>query len=186
MDNNTPNQMIVEYERTVEDIIEFNLFHMSHSPSIRKQTLITQIIVAVLVFIGSLVIGYLFHQETKALTSFDYIVALVVSISCFYAVPPFNRAEVRRGFRKATSEGDNKAILGRHTVSLTKDNIFIKTQVGESKYIWSSINKVMQNDKYVFLYVSSINAIMIPVEAFTSNRSLLEFLDYVNTCREQN
>ena len=181
----TQNHMTVEYERTIEDIIEFNLFHMSNSPSIRGQTLISQIIVLLLIFIGSLAIAPFFHPETRVLSYFDYIVAFVVSIVGFFVVPHFNRAEVRRAYRKASREGDNKAILGLQTISLTPENVFIKTQGGESKYNWSSVDKVTQNDKYIFLYISSINAIVIPIKAFSDGKSLQEFLNYVNAHREQ-
>lgn len=38
--------MNVEYERTVGDIIAFNLFHLAHSPSIKRQRLAMQIMTA--------------------------------------------------------------------------------------------------------------------------------------------
>jgi len=185
MDNNTLGQITIEYERTIDEITEFNLFHMSHSPSARQQILIAQIFVASLVFLVSLAVFYLLHQENKVLPSFKYIVALVASVVCFFAYPAFHRSEVIREFRKATREGDNRSILGHHTITLTQENIFIKAPGGASTYTWSSINKVAQNDKYVFLYVSSINAIVIPKNAFSGSDSLQEFLDYVNACCEQ-
>ena len=139
MDYQTQNHVTVEYERTIEDIIEFNLFHMSHSPSIRRRTLTTQIIVALFVFIVGLAIGYIFSPETRVLTIFDYVAALIGSVTSFSVVPYLNRLEVIRGLRKASSEGDNSAILGHQTITLTPENISIKTQGAESKFNWSSI-----------------------------------------------
>jgi len=185
MDYQTQNHMTVEYERTIEDIIEFNLFHMSHSPSIRRRTLITQIIVALFGFIGVLAFAYIFIREARVLTYFDYIGALIGSVVGIAVIPYLNRVEVIRGLRKASSEGDNSAILGHQTITLTSESISIKTQGTESKFNWSSIVRIMQNDKYVFLYISSINAIVIPIKAFSSDKSLQEFLNIINVNRDQ-
>lgn len=183
MNTKTQEQITIEYERTVEDIIEFNLFHMSHSPSIRRQALFVQVVVALLVFIVSLAIGYSLNLGQRVLTYFDYVLFLVLSTASFFMFPYLNRAEIIRGFRKATNDGDNKAILGHQTVSLTPDHIFVKTQGTESKYTWASINKIAQNDKYIFLYISSINAIVIP-KTFSTPSSLQEFVNYINVHRE--
>ena len=185
MNIRTEDQITIEFERTIEDIIEFNLFHMKNSPSIRRQALITQVAAAALAVMVSLSTGYLLGIDKKAGTGFLYVLTLVLSIAAFFVVPFLSRAEVINGFRKATKEGDNKAILGNQTISLTPDNIFVKTPAGESKYTWAVIDKIVQNDKYIFLYISSINAIVIPRKAFSTDSSLQEFVDYLNLHREK-
>ena len=185
MNIRTEDQITVEYERTIEDIIEFNLFHMKNSPSLRRQALVTQVAAALLAVIVSLSMGYLLGLDKKAGTGFLYILTLVLSIASFFIVPYLSRAEVINGFRKATKEGDNKAILGYQTMSLTPDNIFVKTQIGESKYTWASIDKIAQNDQFIFVYISSINAIVIPRKAFSTDSSLQEFVNYLNLHREK-
>ncbi len=185
MNTKTQNPVTVEFERTVEDIIEFNLFHMSHSPSIRRQALFAQIAVAVLVFIVSLAVGSLLNLDKRTLTYFDYELFLVLSVASFFIFPYLNKAEVIRGLRKATTEGDNKALLGHQTISLSPDHILVKTQNSESKYTWASINKIVQSDKYIFLYISSISAIAIPGKAFSTENELQEFANYLDIYREK-
>jgi len=185
MNIKTEDQITVEYERTIEDLIEFNLFHMRNSPSLRRQALVTQLGAMLLAAIISLAMGYLLGLDKKAGTGFLYILTLVLSIVAFFIVPYLNRSEVINGIRKATKEGDNKAILGHQTISLTPDNIFVKSPVGESKYTWASIDKIAQNDQFIFVYISSINAIVIPRKAFSTNSSLQEFMNYLNLYREK-
>lgn len=185
MNTKTQKPITVEFERTVEDTIEFNVFHMSHSPSIRQRALFAQIIVAVLVFIVSLAVGYLLNLDKRALTYFDYALFLVLSVASFFIFPYLNKAEVIRGLHKATKEGDNKAILGHQTISLTPEHLFVKTPGSESKYTWASIDKIVQNDKYIFLYISSISAIVVPKKAFSTENELQEFVEYVNIYRRK-
>ncbi|MHB8855270.1 MAG: YcxB family protein [Bellilinea sp.] len=185
MNTKTQKPITVEFERTVEDTIEFNVFHMSHSPSIRQRALFAQIIVAVLVFIVSLAVRYLLNLDKRALTYFDYALFLVLSVASFFIFPYLNKAEVIRGLHKATKEGDNKAILGHQTISLSPDHIIVKTQSSESKYTWDSIDKVVQSDKYIFVYISSISAIAIPGKAFSTENELQEFANYLDIYREK-
>jgi hypothetical protein len=98
---------------------------------------------------------------------------------------PFYRWINTRQARKLLKEGDNKAVLGHHELSLSPEGIFVRTQTSESKTSWSAITKVLQNDQYVFLYVSSINAFVIPKKAFANESTLQEFLDYIDTHSEQ-
>ena len=183
MNTKTQKPITVEFERTVEDTIEFNVFHMSHSPSIRQRALFAQIIVAVLVFIVSLAVGYLLNPDKRALTYFDYALFLVLSVASFFIFPYLNKAEVIQGLRKVTKEGDNKAILGHQTISLTPEHLFVKTPGSESKYAWASIDKIVQNGKYIFLYISSISAIVVPKKAFSTENELQEFVAYVDIYR---
>jgi hypothetical protein len=79
MNIRTLDQITVEYERTIEDIIEFNLFHMKNSPSLRRQALVTQVAAAFLAVVVSLSMGYLLGLDKKAGTGFLYILTLVLS-----------------------------------------------------------------------------------------------------------
>jgi hypothetical protein len=174
--------MVVEYERTIEDFIEFNLYHISHSPSMRRQILIGRGMGAFLVFLLLLGASYLFDRR---LTVLAYITALFTSTITFFLFPLFHHMETVRALRKAASEGDNRAVLGRQIISLSSDGISAQTQAGESRLNWSSIDRVAQSDKSIFLYISSTSALMIPKKAFSTAQTLQEFLDYVEAHREQ-
>ena len=157
MNTKTQAQITVEYERTLEDIIEFNLFHRANSPGLRRRELVTEVVVALLVFIGSLTAGYMLNFDKRVITGFSFVLALLLSFLPFFIFPYVNRADLIQQLRKLTKEGDNRAILGRQTISLTPDNIVVKAQRLESKCMWDSIDKIAQNDKYIFIYISSIN-----------------------------
>jgi hypothetical protein len=170
--------MNVEYERAIEDLVEFNLFHEAQSPSLQKQILLTQVISAFLVILLSLSGIYFFTHQLSLLT---FIPCVLGGIYIFFRYPHIHRASQIRTLRKLFGEGDNTALLGHQVVSVSPEGIFTQSQAGESKLNWQSIYKVAQNNKYVFLYIGTANAIGIPKTAFPTEQALQEFLNYINT-----
>ena len=170
--------MQIEFERTEEDMIQFNLFHLSHSPSIKQQIFITQIVMAVLVFI--LPIGVSLFRSND-LSFSDYLVGAIFSIAIYFAWPYMYRTAAIRGVKRLLKEGNNKSLLGPNIISLLPEGIFGKSPARESKLNWSSIDKILQNDKYIFIYLGAINALVIPKNAFASDLQRKEFLNYLDS-----
>jgi len=174
--------MHVEFERTLDDLIELNLFHMANSPSLQQQFRLRQVLIAFLIFSMLLSILFLINNE---LTLISIILALLGGGVMFIIYPYTYRALYKRRLRAMLSEGDNKPILGRQVVSISPEGLFSKTQAGESKINWPAVNKVVQSDTAVYLYISAANAIAIPKKAFPTGQELQEFLDEVDTYRTQ-
>jgi hypothetical protein len=171
--------MIVEYERTLEDLVEFNLFHIAHSPSLQRQILLWRIFFALLTTFLSLGVIYLFDSD-KNLTSFAYIISIIGGIVIFFMYPSLNRTNIIRRTRKLLSEGDNRAIIGHQTITVLPEGLFCKTSAGESRLNWIAIDKIVQNDDYIFLYTGAVNAIIIPKEAFPTDEAEQKFLDFID------
>lgn len=175
--------MNIEYELTHNDIIEFNLFHMSHSPNMRRQTLYTRALLSLLVIIMIFSSLY-FVLRISMLISF--IGCTFGGVFYFFIYPFVHEESVIRYLKKMLSEGDNKTVLGHRIISLFPDGIFFKSQTEESKLNWSAIDKVVQNEKFIFLYTSSTNAVPIPKKCFSSIKSQQDFFEYIKSHCEQN
>jgi YcxB-like protein len=175
--------MNIEYDRTIDDLIEFNMFHISHSPLIKRQLLIAQVIMAVLITIMILSLSYI--VETR-LTPIAYILGTLSGILVFIAYPDIYRASTIRRVRTLLNEGSNKSMLGRQIVYLSPEGIFCRTGAGESKINWSAIVKVIESDKYFFLYTGSINALLIPKGSLHTEKEQQDFLAYVEARRHEN
>jgi hypothetical protein len=171
---------VVEYERTFDDLIKFNLFHIEHSPTIQRQVLLTRILTSILTPIFSLAVIYILDRD-KNLPLFAYIISLIGGVVLFFVYPYINRSTIIRRTSRLLSEGSNKAIIGKQQITTSDEGLVCETQAGNSRINWSSIEKVVQNDEYIFLYVGATNAIVIPKRAFPSFQDQSEFLDVVNT-----
>lgn len=174
--------MNIEFNSTIQDIIDFNLFHMAHSSSIKKQLLLMRVLVGLSIPLVSCAFYIIIFHSINV---FIVICSAFAGLVAFADYPRTNRKIAIGRIRKMLSEGDNQALLGHRAISLSPDGMFIKTSIGESKIIWSAIDKVAQNNKHIFLYTSSINALVIPKNCFKSEKEKQEFLEYVNTYHQQ-
>ena len=133
---------------------------------------------ALLIFVMSMSVVYL---RTRYLLAISYVIGAVFSVGACLIYPYIYRKNVIRQARKLFKEGSNKSLIGRQEMRLSPDGIHYKTVASESNLNWSSIDKVLQNDKYIFMYIGAINALVVPKSAFASSRQQKEFLDYVNS-----
>lgn len=170
--------MKVVFERTQADFIEFNSFHIAHSPTIRKQLLLTRIALAVAALVLISLLGQLNENHS---TSGDYILGGIIGLVLFFGYPEIYRLSVVNNAKKMWNEGNNTSLLGRHEMFLSPDGIFYKTRAGDSNMSWASIDKMLQNDKYIFIYIGAINALVVPKDAFASDRERKDFLAYVRS-----
>ena len=168
--------MIVNYERTIEDLVEFRLFHVTHSPSFRRLMLFGRIATSLLIIIVGLGIFSLFNG---ALALWNYVFALLFGVIVFVLLPTRLRARLKQNTRKMLAEGDNRAVLGPQSLTASPEGLLLESRAGESKFRWSSIVKIAQNDDYIFLYIGAANALVIPKKAFSPPEIQQEFLDFV-------
>jgi hypothetical protein len=155
---------------------------MAHSPSIKRQLLLMQVLTGLLVIPLVFSIVYLVYHSMNA---FTVVASILAGVLVFVLYPQVTRKSTINRIKKMLSEGNNNALLGRQVVSLSPEGIFVKNQTAESKINWSTVDKVTENDKHVYLYTSSINALVIPKNCFQSEKEKQEFLEYVNKHRQQ-
>ncbi len=192
--------MIIEFEATIENSIEFVLFHRTYSPSMKSQILISRIISVVMALLIPPILMYLIFQGMTKLMglilnfpqnaeqnsiypyimAFAYVLSVIFGVYMFIQFPKINKEQMIKRLRKLLSEGENKNALGHCTLTLSPEGIHCKRNLSEYKVTWSAIINMIQNDNCFFLYTDSVNAIVIPKDAFASDNARKEFSDYVN------
>jgi hypothetical protein len=188
--------MNIEFERTIEDLIDFNLFHMAHSATFKQQKFTVQVLVGI--FVAMLIFGFFYllfgfldsifgiiFLSRPGMSYFILIISLLLGTWGFIQFPSIDHKQTISKIKKMLNEEDNTKMLGHQAISLSPEGIFSKSQAGESKVNWSAISKVEKNDKRFFLYLGSVNAIIIPKDCFKSEKEQQDFLEYVNKYRHQ-
>jgi hypothetical protein len=167
----------LDFERTIDDVIDFNLFHMAQSSSIQQQLIGAQL------FVGVVTASFVFGATYFALRRIEVLVVIICIAAGIlaYAIYPgvYHKLFIGR-LKKLLAEGDNKTMLGRQVISFSPEGLDIKSKAFESKINWSAIDKVAQNEKYVYLYTSSVNALIIPKNSLRSEKQQQDFWDYIN------
>jgi hypothetical protein len=64
------------------------------------------------------------------------------------------------------AEGHAKGLLGWHEISIGADGVHEQTEHNESHQSWSAVERVVEDDKYIFIYIQPLAAHVIPKTAF--------------------
>jgi len=169
--------MTIEFNVTVDDFIAFNLFHFKNSPAFQRQLLITRSAFAfILAAILSLPCPVLVGQLSYVAFLFP-IVGIVVGIIAFLAYPRMHEQNLRKQLPKMLNEGGNEGVIGKQKIVITPEAVINETPAGEQKAFWSSVDKIVETSDYIFLYVSSMSAAIIPRSAFPSEEQRNAFLE---------
>ena len=74
-------------------------------------------------------------------------------------------------------ETQDKGLLGRHEVVLDDAAIRDVTAATESRTRWSAVDRVEQDEAYIFIYTSAHAACVIPKRAFADTAAAIAFHD---------
>jgi hypothetical protein len=164
----------IRFETTIEDIVAFNRFHCENSPMWRRQRFVGSIvgpaIFAVVVFSASFVIANkLFAHDDVALTVYGVVTVVLTvpaAILLYFCIQWNFSRNVESAGRKLLAEGSNRSIIGWREMELVNNRLFVKLELIESSYDLRAIEKIVSDDRYTYVYVSSIQAFMIPMTLY--------------------
>jgi len=150
----------VEYEVTMEDMVEFNRYHMAHSPTVRR-TLRSARLLASAAFVGIGILISVAEGTFTGLAAFG-----LVSVLWFLLMPAFIVRRTIKNVRRMLSEGENRGLLGKCTLSIAVDGLRVVRETGESTFAWCAVERIVTSERHVYIYVGATSALVIPKDAF--------------------
>ena len=78
------------------------------------------------------------------------------------------------------NEGENKDMLGNHSLTLDDDGIKDASENMESKISWNGVEKYIETNNHFFIYISSVAAYIVPKRVFVSQEQKNEFSIIIN------
>ena len=164
---------LVRYEMVGDDLIAFNLYHQTNSPSVRRALWNSA---AFFVIIGGLLaVVAMLEPRMRVLWLFSLV------LFYFALAVPFNhRKSVRTIVGRMLQEGTNKGLLGLKEITLTPVEICATGALRSSTTRWPAVEKVVTTEEALYVYISAIEAIVIPRRAFGTSA---EFEDFAATAR---
>ncbi len=154
--------MKIQFERTMEHLIDFQKFHWRHSAAAQRAYRWG--------FVGgpvsALLVAYFLRDRS----------ALVLSIATITALALYSAGymwSMQRHFTTVVSrmmaEGHGKALLGPHEVEIGPDGVDERTGQGATHQAWSGIERVVEDERYIYIYTQPVAAHVIPKAAFDSS-----------------
>lgn len=163
----------IRFETTIDDIVAFNRFHCENSPTWRRQRFVQYLIVPGIIGILSLCVFFsVFEQLARnpaVLVGFaigTLLLFSIFSISWVIFVRWQAAANVVSMVRKLLAEGSNRTILGWREIALVGNRLLVNSELIQASYDLRAIEKIVGNDEYTFVYYSSIQAFVIPMNLY--------------------
>lgn len=157
--------MEVEYELTPDDLYAFQWRAVFVTPRGRhaRRTVYLLWVLAVLLFAIVPAIGADGFAISRVSLTF-----MVVAIPIVFLFQSFlDRWLVRRVIlRLLDDEKPGRGQLGMHRIVVSQDGLIESTAVGESRTSWGGVDRIEQDQHYIFIYTSPAAAHVVPKRAF--------------------
>lgn len=160
----------LDYLVTADDIAYLNHYHTQNSPMLRRNR---AAVGTVMTLVG--VMGFLLAMGTAGISM--GVMMLVVILGVWLAIGR-RRSPSRQQtdyIRRLFEEGKNRALFGHHHIRLLDDRLEVSTEFSRGEVKWEGVERVEQDEKYVFIYVSALNAYVINKKFFPSEQHAQAF-----------
>lgn len=165
--------MDIKFSLTLNDYIDFNLYHMKHSKSMKRDFIILKYIVPVILLICSFILYHLSGSGDNIRVYFYIVFGTAIYMVIF---PRIYVNQIRKGIIKIVNEGNTEDLFGEQTISL-KENYLENNTVGGCEQVkYDSIKRVEVNKQHVYIYKNAIEAFIIPISAFSSQEEKDKFM----------
>jgi hypothetical protein len=167
----------IKFDLTMEDIIEFAQYHYDHSPKVKKtiwryRILLPLLMASFLVMVNS-------RMFSIAPNIVDWACAACIALFGFFFIPPGMKRSAVKNTGKMYSEGKNRDLLGTHDLSISDDGITETTENCKSEYTWKALEKISGTDRHLYLYVSSVSAMILPLRTLNDEAEKLALAEFL-------
>ena len=168
--------MKIKYNLTENDYINFNICHMRNSKALRKTIMINRFLVP-LIFLLMPFILYNISDIPFSYWAITFILIYILWVSLYEKyVYRINRKRIKR----MLEEKSNNGLIGERILEIDEENIKITNNSGESKFSIKTIKDIIEDKEYIFIYINSVAAIIIPLEVFKDKEDKERFKKLLN------
>ena len=159
--------MELKFKNTYSDIFSFSFYHLIRSP---LNIIINLILFLVFTYTAFDIVSAI---DNKIIVKIIVFIFFEIIILLFIYLYLFIISILSMISRK------NKPFLAERKMVFNDSQISAESEYGKSEYKWNIIQKLKQNRKYIFIYVSQHSAYIIPKNIFESKNEVLSFLEYI-------
>ena len=173
--------MKLEYQLTEEDLFNFNGFHQKHSPVAIKARRRSIASCSISMFI---VMTYLITKD-HGFSPWLLLLSAVLAVFVGFLYSIYLKSHSRRYVKKTIREGKNISLNTPVKVEFYQDKILSNSSLGESKLKWDVVERIEETEDYIFIYISSLQAIIIPKAKVESDIPVSGIFAEIQTLKKQ-
>ncbi len=168
----------LHYLVTVDDIARLNHYHNQRSPWLKRRR------VALGLAIGMMGLGIFMLIGASVASIFVLMFSLFNALWIIAGQRQVSRKQLTY-IRRLFSEGENRALFGPHQIVLHEDRVEVITPYSRTEFKWEAVERVEQDETHIYVYVSALNAHVIPKQYFTSELEAQRFFQQAAHLRER-
>jgi len=167
--------MKVSFDLTRQDYIEYNIFHHLNSKASRKSMQIIRFAIPVIY----LLLAYPISKVSEIPFWWWATILTIISVVWVIKYPKSFKKTIAKRVGKMLDEGKNVGLLGNRTIEITDTAITSEGQAGEMKTNWEAVERICETEDYLFLYIASVQAYIIPKRAFENKEKEDDFIQTI-------
>lgn len=170
----------LEYELSKKDYIEYDLFSLIASSTMKKLLFIQRYIIS-LIFLVAPFVG-------RKISTISFEIWLIVFIIIYLAwiifYPKFFEAMLKIRLERMINRGKQEYLFGNHKILIRPEGVFENNKTGIYESHWTAIKKIVETKEKIYIYREAIGVIIIPKRFFFSLNYKEEFIKLVEKYSE--
>ena len=157
--------MEITVDITREDFGKFNTYVMRNNKAIKRFNLIIPIFLIVVFLLKNL----------KDITNITFVVMLIIAVFVIYYVVMFFLNPLMSFAYKFIPLKDG-AMLGEHKFRIADEGFWEIKANNETLTKWEGVKSIVENEKYIYIFIDAHMAHVIPKRCFNSEQEYLHFM----------
>jgi YcxB-like protein len=141
--------MTIQYTITLDDLIAFNIYVAA---PMLKRSMLNSLIGAILVFVVTVYVN------------FDFWLFATIWLVLVFVYAKFGTIYFFK--RRAAKLLNDSVVLGEHTLIIDDAGIQDIQKLGKEELNWSGVQKIEDDENYIYIFIGQIRAYVIPKRCF--------------------
>ena len=165
-----------EFDLTLKEYIRYNMYHQSHAPYFKQRNLLSRLGVPIVLLV-ILIFAIAIKAELKTII---ILAVLFTIISVLYNLL-YNQVTARTLNRQVMDlDKEGRCPYNKHSIlKFNNDSLIEISPTEESNVDYDTIEKIVEITGLLLIYISTLNAIIMPVSVFTSQEQKEAFISFL-------
>ncbi|MCA9094281.1 MAG: YcxB family protein [Planctomycetaceae bacterium] len=159
----------LKFQHSFEDLVKANRLMADHSPTMRRMRKFALILIGIIFFLLGILNGISISSNSVLINPVIILSPIVLYLLVIQFL--FRRLfhwSAGWSFKRMLRETSNQALFSEREVTVDDQGIIAKSGLGESKFQWRGIDRVVESEEFALFYISSVQAITVPMQKVIS------------------
>jgi hypothetical protein len=203
LESYTGQPLCIEFDLTFDDFVAFNVAHRSHAALLKWLVIILLVIgwvsvplkIAVELYLNwtghlpepmaSEEVTHLLLYAALHSILFPLLTCWVYPVMAWLIRTPFHYFLMRLLIRWMLAAGDTSSLFGHYKLMLTAEQLHEQGPKNETTYKISAVQKLRTTRQHLFIYVSPLQAYIVPSRAFPTPEDFTQFVRTLEAWTQQ-